>query len=526
LDAGFRDLSQQVGEGFQTVSENLQAMDETLSDGFVVLHADLRSVEETVNDFSARVSIGFGRVEAQLGSLADSLTDLMKVAKTPEQTWALEQFEIGRDAFRKKLYEEAIELFERAIDGYGGRTGYKLDHRPHHMLGILYRGDLDSFPEDRIDLTKSEQSYLNAARYARADHKTDAARAYVGAAAAAYASQELSRALAHVRAAIAQNEWCAEAHFMQSKCWFQLANDHEGVLALQKALEIDPEYCIRAFSEPEFVGHEQAISVMLGSLTTQTSRMCNEYRVDCDAFLKSFRSAVQTVLTDEGWQFAIDAGVRYQGDTLLERIAKVVDGRLALVRSHNEYLDARRAAAEKFGITLELALIACAFSEWRSRIEQPLQSLADLAREKSLVEKRYSGPDPHTAGNGPDAVAVGLVVTVLSFIVFVIRQFVLIADLPTASMDTQLLFWKGVLLQAPLYSLGIGLGGWAVAAIWKGVKINHAADMKRQFEGERARAAMRAKDATLRAGETLKSLLAGIQERILEKKGRLFNCIS
>ena len=177
MNEGFGDLSKRVEAGFDNVGDRIDELDQTVTRGMITIHVDLMSIEGTLDDFSARVDLGFGQLEARLGGLSDLLTDLVQAAKTPEQTWALEQFDIGRDALRKHLYHEAIEHFDRAINGYKDRTGYKLDHRPHHMLGILYRGPFDDFPADLVNLAKAEQAYISAVRYAGADYKEDAARA-------------------------------------------------------------------------------------------------------------------------------------------------------------------------------------------------------------------------------------------------------------------------------------------------------------------------------------------------------------
>jgi len=91
----------------------------------------LNRVSTQLRDIQATFEWGFSEMLFALSEVSESLDALVLIAKTPSQTWAYEQFDMGRDAYRKCLMEEAIEHIERAINGHGDHTGYKLEYRFH-----------------------------------------------------------------------------------------------------------------------------------------------------------------------------------------------------------------------------------------------------------------------------------------------------------------------------------------------------------------------------------------------------------
>ena len=121
-----RSLSDSVSSGIEQLSSDLNSLSRGVSEGFEQLAWKIDELSQGLVELNSTFQWGFSELLVSVGRVNDSLQELIIIAKTPAQTWAYEQFEIARDAFRKEFYEEAIEYVERAINGYASNTGYKL----------------------------------------------------------------------------------------------------------------------------------------------------------------------------------------------------------------------------------------------------------------------------------------------------------------------------------------------------------------------------------------------------------------
>ena len=161
-----------------SVTRSLSA---TVSDGFEQLSFDLQGVRQDLAEINSTLNWGFSELLTAVGRVNDSLNDLIKISKTPAQIWAYEQFEIAREAYRKELYDEAIEQLDRAIGGHGSNAGYKLEYRFHYLLGTIQLGSFRNNSPEIVNLAQAESAFLNAARYARMDEPMEAGRAFLAA---------------------------------------------------------------------------------------------------------------------------------------------------------------------------------------------------------------------------------------------------------------------------------------------------------------------------------------------------------
>ena len=144
---------------------------EVLGDQFVACLTEIGAqISDGLAEVNATLEWGFSEILVELGEMNTSLTDLIQLAKTPVQTWAYNQFEIARDAFRQRLYPEALEYALRSINGHGDNTGYTLEYRFHFLVGTIYMGSFRNSEPELLDLAKAERSFLNAGRYASSHH--------------------------------------------------------------------------------------------------------------------------------------------------------------------------------------------------------------------------------------------------------------------------------------------------------------------------------------------------------------------
>lgn len=270
LEGGFQQLSDDLG----TIDESLAGIDDTLRVGFVTLHFDLGKVRESLVEMGATFEWGFNELAMRLGHIGDTLGELLRVAKTPEQTWAYEQFAIACDANRKGLYNDAIDYAQRAITGYQSHTGYRLDHRAHHLLGLIYLGDRKSASSGPANPETAEKHLLDAARYAEADYAADAARALTAASHAAYVQKNaMDRAEAHATRAVTICRDIPEAHFQLATVKMSVGKVDSGLHHLRDAIDMDRLYVVKAWSDTEFMRHEAALAAFTNRLRDEKAAL-------------------------------------------------------------------------------------------------------------------------------------------------------------------------------------------------------------------------------------------------------------
>ena len=260
-----KELAKDISRGTKAVGERISA---ALSDQTRDIVGSLKQVERTMErgfgELNATFTWGFTETIAQMGRMNDSLEELIRVAKTPAQTAAFEQFEIARDMFRQGLMPEAMDALDKAVNGVPGISpGHALEWRFHHLRGTILLGSFERHDEDVVNVAEAEQAFLRAARYARKDYPGDAARAMLGAGWAAYVSASaespgLKRALQHSEAAVALAPAFGEAIFQTAKC--HMAMDNVGAASsLLATPEIGAMLLVKAAADGDFKKHDGAV---------------------------------------------------------------------------------------------------------------------------------------------------------------------------------------------------------------------------------------------------------------------------
>jgi formylglycine-generating enzyme required for sulfatase activity/tetratricopeptide (TPR) repeat protein len=240
----------------------------------------LADVENAIDDMGREITDaftwGFNELLASQGGMQASLDQLVKLAKTPAQTAAYEQFEIARDAFRQGLYLESLEALEHAIAGVPGiSTGYKLEWRFHQLRGLVLLGSHENTDPKVIDAAKAEEAFVLAARYARKDAPADAAKAMLSAGWAAYVQgspAKLAEALAHTEEAVALDPQLGEALFQVAKFQMALGNPDAALPVLAKASEFGGLYIAKAAADGDFKKHDSKLAAFLRALRDEKAR--------------------------------------------------------------------------------------------------------------------------------------------------------------------------------------------------------------------------------------------------------------
>lgn len=258
------------------------------------IDASSRRTEEALNELNATFNWGVNQILVGMGHLNDSLKELIALSRNPSQTWAYEQFSISRDAFRKQLYSDALAYVLSAISGSGGQTGYRLDHRFHMLLGLLYLGNQQNAEVEMIDLDKAEQAFLDAAKYARQDYPNEAGQAMLSASWAAYCNGDMDKSQAHVCEALRLDPTLPEAYYQDAKIKMHLGQTDFAVPPLRQAITYDRNYTLKATEDDDFLGHPDTLNDLYSELQNEA---CAKYRAE-RAVLDGLVSEVKTLVND------------------------------------------------------------------------------------------------------------------------------------------------------------------------------------------------------------------------------------
>jgi tetratricopeptide (TPR) repeat protein len=260
---------------------------QVMSEGFEGLSFDLKRLNEGVAELTAAFDWGFSELLAKMGQVNDALADLIRLTKTPAQTWAYEQFEIAREAFRKRLYPEALEYLARAINGFASNTGYKLEYRFHYLLGTIRLGGFKNSSKDVVDLGAAESAFLATARYSRGAQPGEAGRAMLAAGWAAYCQGKMEEAKEYTNQAISLSPGLGEAYFQLAKVQMHMGEVANALTPLQRAIELDRLYSIKAASDGDFLAHQDKLDDLL-------ARLRDESQQKAEAMLRSVRQELES----------------------------------------------------------------------------------------------------------------------------------------------------------------------------------------------------------------------------------------
>ena len=240
-------------------------------EGFKMLSYGITEISSSVSELNATFHWGFSDMLAQLGHMNDTLSELVKGAKTPLHIVAFDHFEIARNAFRQGLYKEAMEELDKAVSGDYTSPGYRLEWRFHHLRGII-RLSFTECDFSLVKLAEAEQAFLAAARYAKADYPQDAGRAFLSAGWASYCQGKMADALAHTEQAMSVHPGFAEAFFQAAKILMYQGNTQNALSLLGKAIESDRFYALKAAGDGDFKKHDAKLRNFLEAMRREKYR--------------------------------------------------------------------------------------------------------------------------------------------------------------------------------------------------------------------------------------------------------------
>ena len=247
--------------------ETLEYISDGINSGFTTMSADIAKIQESFDSGFQQIAMtfewGFSEMLVSLGRVNDSLDALIKIAKTPAQTWAYEQFEIARDEFRRGLYHESFESVLKAINGYGSNPGYKTEFRFHFLQGTIRLGSYKNFDLQLVNPSDAEAAFLKAARYARNDFPVEAARFLLCAGRAAFVQQKAEDSLNYSKNAISLNPELAEAYYQINQAYCVLGRPENALKYLVTAIVSEHAYAIKAASNADICQYPEMLKKAL-----------------------------------------------------------------------------------------------------------------------------------------------------------------------------------------------------------------------------------------------------------------------
>ena len=398
ITSSAREAGQEVRKGIDQQTESLIGSNEAIAQ---ILSGEIRGLREDVSGGFAEVAAtfnwGFSEVLSALGGMSATMEALLAIAQTPAQTAAYEHFEIARENYRKGLIAECLEELDKAIAGDHVSSGFKTEWRFHNLRGLVYLGSF----RHPSDSSKAEQPFLLAARYARSDAPSDAARAMMAAGFAAFTQtpqspEKLATALEHTESAIQLDPKIGEAWFQSSQIRMAMDSPQEALVKLRRAIELDPGYVVRAAEDPEhkrFIAEVRAFFQQLDSESRaqlrdkarQLLRQHVEALEDEPATSKAGAFSRLTRLRDGGFGGGLLDLLQYRRKGLKDDEAQMDLFSAAFSRKckeQNRLWEERKTNEAREAAVLEVA------QQVRSALDGE-QSLASAQEQLAVVEARF-----------------------------------------------------------------------------------------------------------------------------------------
>ena len=293
------------------------------------LESGLDGVQSSIDRMGEQISTnfiwGFSKMLNSMGGMQTTLDDLLKVAKTPAQTAAFEQFEIGRDAFRKGLYRDCLESLDQAVNGVeGGAAGFKQEWRFYYLRGLVLLGSHENSGPDLINPVEAEKDFLKAAGYAKFDFPKDAAKAYLSAGWAAYVqvdradSLKLGDALKHTENALDLDSELGEGLFQLAKFQMALGKPEEALVSLRKAAEHGSAYLAKAASDGDFGRNAEALGSFFKALRQEKAEQVHWELGAVASAVKALQGEVPSLRENPAAQRVVEYALSPESKGLLE----------------------------------------------------------------------------------------------------------------------------------------------------------------------------------------------------------------
>ena len=266
--------------------KNFDTINKTIRWGFDSFDSSLQNIETSIETLHADFNYSMGLLlevlviqNEKLNGILNKLDAIHKTLESPLLTQAREYYRIGCDRLSKGLLKKALEAFLEA------EKKNDADFFTQNRLGMLYLYGINE-DDDVINLTKAKMHLLQAARYGKAELKTDPlfsrllAEIYLHVSIANYALIEenktainnneinslLKEAKESSKKAIEYNSKLIEALYHNAKYCSLLLENEIAINNLRKCVEADRNYAVKVDIDPAFNSIRDDIYVLLEKL--------------------------------------------------------------------------------------------------------------------------------------------------------------------------------------------------------------------------------------------------------------------
>lgn len=245
-----------IGSGISAISGQLNSIGGAITEGFDELSFQLGLIDQGVDRLGSICEAGFELINSSMLHSNSLLTKLVSLLETPEEIWAKEQYDNALHCVENELWHEAIEYCDKAIEGDGRHSGYKLEPVYHFLRGTILIGGAGADPK-LIDLKRAFMDFQNCARYCgkknpKLQHKATNNSAWVK-----YCEGEVGEAidiLNQLGNKGVETEGLS-SRFLLSKCYIHLGELSKAKDCFKAATEHDELYAVRAKNDPDFINH-------------------------------------------------------------------------------------------------------------------------------------------------------------------------------------------------------------------------------------------------------------------------------
>ena len=221
---------------------------------YVIISYPIPEPKDRSNELLPQFRWGMADCVTKFGRMSESIASLIEITDTPQQTLAYTHFEKAREAFKEGDYNTALEEVSKATYGNSTSAGFQTEWRFYMLQGIIQLGFLGDAAE-LVDLPKAEEMFQNAALFAHAEYRSDAATAYMAAGWAAYCQGKTDSAIRHTQKALEHNSKLYEAHYVMAKFLLSAGKVNEAFESLSKAVHADAFYALKAAGDDEYHEH-------------------------------------------------------------------------------------------------------------------------------------------------------------------------------------------------------------------------------------------------------------------------------
>lgn len=256
------EMAGQLATQTRLAERGLKVAEETNA-GLTQLSADVANVENAIEKLGGVVQQGFHILSRDLNGIHESLEELVKIAKTPDQTWAMEQYTVAGDAFERGFSEEALDYVNRAIDGYGEKSGFKLESRFYILRGLIRLGGSNATNPDIVDPKLAKDDFDLAIKYGAHLGNETLSRYHDLAGWACYCLGEMEQSTNYLEKSVELNRKNASGNFNLAKVLLHKDEVTQGLEYFGDALKVDWMYGVRASADEDFLKHEDEVSAAI-----------------------------------------------------------------------------------------------------------------------------------------------------------------------------------------------------------------------------------------------------------------------